>query len=67
MTDLASIKSDLGIEDAELRISDNAGFIWLNITRDGKSWSYRLPLDPKPHHIEDAKEAAEQWWKEERE
>lgn len=64
---LDDIKTKLGINDAELRLSDNGGWIWLSISRDGKSWSHRLPLDPKPHHIEEAKEAAEQWWKEEQE
>ena len=61
------IKNQIGIHDLRIRLSDSGHFIWANITRDGKSWSHRLPLDPQQHHIEAAKEAASQWWKDEQE
>lgn len=64
---LEAIKDQLGIEDAKLRLGDNGHFLWLNITRDGQSFSHRLPLEPKQHHIDAAKEAAEQWFKEQNE
>lgn len=61
------IKSAMGIDDLTVRESDSTAFYWLTIARNGQSWSYRLDKDPKPHHIEAAKEAAAEWWEQEQE
>lgn len=64
----ADIKSRLGIDDAEVRLSDNAGWFWVNITREHEGnryvFTHRLPLAPSDEQIKDAWETIDQWWNE---
>lgn len=62
------IKAKLEIPDADIRLSDTAGFYWLNVTREHNGHRHthttRLDLEPSDAHISAAKQAIEAWWTE---
>lgn len=55
------IVDSLAIDGATVMMSDNAGFLWLRVSRSGQSWSHRMPLEPQAFHIDEAKRQFSEW------
>lgn len=62
------IKAKLEIPDADIRLSETAGWYWVNVTREHHGHRHthttRLALDPSDAQILDAADAISAWWSE---